>query len=132
MDRTQLLLGYYDEFPFEHHPLWRAVLGHELSLAQVLSAEVQHWIRTKRGQPLRKAALEQAEGRSPVIYEALKATYIDECTDEGGENHLALIQRLLKMGGIALETLNGAKPTPGNGAAMALYKEIGTVDLAVT
>jgi pyrroloquinoline quinone (PQQ) biosynthesis protein C len=124
--KVELLLSFYEEFPFENHPLWRGVLDGTLSLPQVLRAEVQHWIRTKFGQPLRRAAVEQARDISPRIFKSLNETYLDECTDEGGANHLILIERLVVLGGVSKAELEDTKPTPGNSAAMAIYQSIGS------
>jgi pyrroloquinoline quinone (PQQ) biosynthesis protein C len=125
-DNRQALLSLYDLLPFEHHPLWTAVLSGSLSLAQVLAAEKQHWIRTRAGQRLRRQALELAERVSPGIFELLLETYVEECTrDETGPSHLELIERLLVTSGVTRDDLENAQPTPGNAAAMALYADIG-------
>ena len=118
------LLALYDVMPFHRHPLWRAILGRDLSLKQVLKAEVQHYIRTRAGQVLRREALEHARGLSAVIWEAILETYLEECTDQITASHLALIERLLTIGGIQQEELDTTPPTIGNAAAIALYRDI--------
>jgi pyrroloquinoline quinone (PQQ) biosynthesis protein C len=120
------LLAFYEMLPFEQHPLWRAVLSYELDYDQVIRAEVQHWLRTKAGQGLRRRALEVAQQVSPEIFEFLLQTYLEECTtDKSGPSHLELIERLITEGGIGRDALKAAQPTPGNSAAMALYRDIG-------
>ena len=122
----QRLLDLYDLLPFERHPLWKGVLEHDLSLEQILRAEVQHWIRSNVGRRLRKQALDAAQGSSPKIFEALIKTYLEECTeDESGPSHVDLVERLVTTGGISKQTLLEAAPTPANAAAMALYADIG-------
>lgn len=125
MDQRAALLSLYDTFPFHMHPLWRAVLGHELSLKEVLRAETQHYLRTKAGQSLRSEALEKAKGMSPELFAALLETYLEECTNKkAGPSHLDLIARLLLEGGISQSQLDASQPTPGNSAAIALYRDI--------
>lgn len=121
------LLGYYEEWPFEHHPLWRSILSHELDLVQVLKAETQHYLRTKSGQTLRKAALMESRSKDAGVFAALLKIYLEECThDASGPSHLDLIKRLLIDGGVQEAELETALPTPGNSAAIALYKDIST------
>jgi len=43
------VLSFYEEFPFERHPLWMAVLGGKLTLEQILRAETQHFLRSVAG-----------------------------------------------------------------------------------
>jgi len=124
MDRKARLLSQYDLFPFESHPLWTAVLKGELSREQVLRAEVQHWIRTKAGRRLREEAVTVAKTISPAIFEQLLETYLEECTDKAGTSHLGLIERLVTLGGYSHDQLEATEPTPGNSAAMALYRDI--------
>ncbi|HLY01964.1 MAG TPA: iron-containing redox enzyme family protein [Candidatus Cybelea sp.] len=119
------LLDLYDLFPFERHPYWQAVHRKELSYEEVLRAEVQHYLRTKSGQRLRRYALESARGSSPAIFELLLQTYLEECTtDASGPSHLELIQRLLLDGGVTKATMARARNQPGNAAAIALYRDI--------
>lgn len=126
MDRRAALLSYYEMLPFERHPLWRAVLSGELDYQQVIRAEVQHWIRTRTGQALRRNALEVAQQVSSEIFEFLLQTYLEECTtDRTGPSHLELIERLISLGGVTHEEREATPPTPGNAAAMALYRDIG-------
>lgn len=125
--RRTSLLQLYDLFPFADHPLWRAVRGKELTYDQVIKAEIQHWLRTKAGQPLRRNALDLANRVSPEIFEALLQTYLEECTDDAsGPSHLELIRRLVTMGGASEVDLGRARNTPGNAAAIALYRDIGS------
>ena len=124
MANRERLLSLYELFPFHRHPLWTAVLGHHLSSAQVIQAEVQHYLRTRAGQSLRREALERAQAISPVIWEALLDTYLEECTDTVTPSHLDLIKRLLVIGGVPAEQLEKAQPTVGNAAAIALYRDI--------
>jgi pyrroloquinoline quinone (PQQ) biosynthesis protein C len=124
-DYRARLLALYDSLPFHEHPLWRAVLNNDLTLEQVLCAEVQHYLRTKAGQSLRLASLENAKKLSPKLWEALLQTYLEECTAEkSGPSHLDLIRRLLVCGGLSEMTLDMAEVTPGNAAAIALYRDI--------
>jgi pyrroloquinoline quinone (PQQ) biosynthesis protein C len=125
LDQRTSLLSLYDTFPFHKHPLWRAILNHELSLEELLRAEMQHYLRTKAGQSLRSEALENARGMSPKLFEALLETYLEECTNKkAGPSHLDLIARLLLQGGILQSQLDASQPTPGNSAAIALYRDI--------
>ena len=124
MDRKSQLLSLYDLFPFELHPLWRAILKGELSYEQVLKGESQHWIRTRAGRSLREQAVNVAKSMSPAIFEQLVETYLEECTDHVGTNHLGLIERLVTMGGYTRDQLKATAPTPGNAAAIALYRDI--------
>jgi pyrroloquinoline quinone (PQQ) biosynthesis protein C len=122
-NQREQLLDLYEQFPFHRHPLWRAVLSGDLTKQQVIAAEVQHFIRTKAGQVLRRQALESAPGSSK-LFEMLLETYLEECTNNSGPSHLALIERLCLMGGCTSEQLAQATATPGNSAAMALYRDI--------
>ena len=97
--RPETLLDLYNLFPFERHPLWCRILAGNLSYDQVIRAEVQHWIRTRAGQGLRRAAVGEAKAISPRIFEELLQTYLEECTDKDGPSHLALIERLVVSGG---------------------------------
>ncbi len=120
------LLGLYELFPFHHHPLWVAIQKKELSYEQVITAEVQHWIRTRAGKILRENAMRTAERLSPALFEKLTETYLEECTtnERSGPSHLELIQRLVTDGGRTVADLESAEPTPGNSAAIALYRDI--------
>lgn len=120
------LLAHYSLLPFHQHPFWLAVINRRLSLEQIIAAEVQHWLRSRAGKPLRQQALEAAKGNSPSIFRALIKTVIEECTeDETGPSHLDLIERLVTIGGVSKVALEEVVPTPGNAAAIALYKDIG-------
>src|SRR5208283_158809 len=109
MDRKAQLLSQYDLFPFHSHPLWVAALSGDLSLEQVLKAEGQHWIRTRAGRVLREEALSSAKAISPAIFEQLLETYLEECTDTAGPNHLGLIERLVTTGGYSMELVNATE-----------------------
>ncbi len=119
------LLSLYDLFPFHLHPLWQAIQSKKLSYEQVITAEVQHWIRTRAGKILRENAMKMAQRLSPAIFEQLTETYLEECTnDSSGPSHLELIERLVVDGGKAIADLESVVPTPGNSAAIALYRDI--------
>lgn len=124
-DYRQRVLAFYELFPFEDHPLWRAVIGRKLSISQVLSAEAQHCLRTRTGRQLRQQALTHAKATSPTVFAAILDTYLEECTSEkDGPSHLELIERLLRIGGYSDADIQGTLPTPGNSAAIALYSDI--------
>jgi len=126
-DKRAALLRMYDVLPFAEHPFWRAVRSHELTYEQVIQGEVQHWLRTRAGQPLRRNALTLAKKVSPPIFEALLQTYLEECThDATGPSHLDLVERLVTLGGVSKDQLDCSSNTPGNAAAIALYRDIGT------
>lgn len=125
MGNKKRLLELYELFPFHNHPLWRAILSHELSLGQAVHAEVQHYLRTKAGQQLRLDAVERSRSVSPVIFAAILDTYLEECSpDKSNPSHLDLVYRLVTECGATEDDLARAKPTPGNAAAMALYRDI--------
>lgn len=122
----QKLLAYYDLFPFENHPFWQGVLKGELSKNEIVTAERQHYLRTKAGRLLRLRAAQQAQNVSENVWTNLMSTAMEECVDtEKNPSHLELIKRLLHEGGITEEQLIMTKSTPGNSAAIALYKDIG-------
>ena len=124
-DRRQELLGLYDLFPFHKHPLWCAIKAGSLSFQQVMRAEIQHCIRTAAGQSLRGEALDMARTAGGRMFELLLETYLEECThDASGPSHLDLIKRLVRGGGVSEVDIAGTMPTPGNAAAMAMYREI--------
>jgi len=125
LDRRSRLLGLYDILPFRQHPLWNAIRRTELSLEEVLRAETQHYLRTKRGQEIRRRAVTNAKAVSPTLWKAIVDTYLEECRPEQGSSHLELIARLLIQAGLTQADLDVAKPTTGNAAAMALYADIG-------
>jgi len=55
----------------------------------------------------------------------LTETYLEECTDHrSGPSHLKLIERLVVEGGKSVKDLESTAPTPGNSAAIALYRDI--------
>lgn len=120
------VLGFYNSLPFEHHPLWRAILSGTLSYQQVLMAEQQHFIRSNIGRSFREKAARDSADLSPKAHALLMETYYEECTDdETGPSHVALIERLLVEGGKSEAEIRNAIPTAGNSAAIALYKDIG-------
>lgn len=119
------LLSLYNSFPFLNHPLWVSIIEGKLTKEQVLKAESQHYLRTKAGQRLRKEAMEKCLAISNTLWEAIIETYLEECTeDDGTPTHLDLIIRLLIQGGYTNENLNALRNTPGNIAAISLYKDI--------
>jgi pyrroloquinoline quinone (PQQ) biosynthesis protein C len=126
VDKTKKLLAYYDLFPFERHPLWSAVFAGTLSREQVLKAEGQHYLRTKAGQQLRRRAATQSKRMNASISAAMLETYLEECTNKRGTNHLDLVQRLLTSGGVTQAEIDATVSTPGNTAAIALYGDIGS------
>jgi pyrroloquinoline quinone (PQQ) biosynthesis protein C len=118
-------LKKYNEFPFLKHPLWVSVIKGKLSLKQVLNAETQHYLRTKAGQGLRKRSALNGGATTQRILKAALKTYIEEVVpDKKGPSHLDLIERLLVTGGVAKAVLKKTKLTPGNAAAIAMYRDI--------
>ena len=125
MDHRGKILSFYDLLPFRDHPLWQAVLSHELTLNQVLKAEVQHYLRTKAGQALRQESALNAPPSTPGIFEAALSNYLEEVApNQLYPSHLDLIKRLIVSGGIQEIELDNATLTPGNAAAIALYRDI--------
>lgn len=125
MTKLEELLETYEILPFQRHPLWRAILKKELSKEEIVRAEAQHFLRTRFGQGLRRDALHKIKTKDSEIWSVLLQTYLEECTDSTGTlNHLELIKRFVVENGIKDEELNSLIPTPGNSAAMALYKDI--------
>ena len=119
------MLAYHETWPLERHPFWQAVFKRELSYEQVIAGEVQHFLRTRAGQRLRAAALSESRGSNSVIFSALLKIYLEECThDKSGPSHLELVRRLVTLGGISADELEVASTTPGNAAAIALYRDI--------
>ena len=124
-DLRAKLLALYDMFPFHDHPFWVAVKKRALSHEEVIRGEAQHWLRTRAGQRLRRDALDMAERSSPRIFEMLLETYLKECTaDASGPSHLDLIERLVFQAGWTPERLEATVTTPGNAAAIGLYRDI--------
>lgn len=116
-------LSLYEIFPFHRHPLWFSIFNGILSKEQILKSETQHFLRTKEGQPLRKEAMEKCRGKNEKLWEAIYETYIEECTNQDGTpNHLELIERFLTENGVS--DYSSATNTPGNIAAISLYKNI--------
>lgn len=123
-DRRQRLLELYDLLPFHRHPLWESVLGHRLTLDQIVAAERQHFLRTRAGQVLRREALNQAKALNERMWQALLSVYLEECSNKAGPSHLDLIRRLCLSGGVSPEDLEATRLTPANAAAIALYRDI--------
>lgn len=121
------LLAIYEEFPFAQHPLWRGVVSGEFSRAQIVLAECQHYFRSRQGRELRTAAMKATRGiADPVVAQSIFETYLDECVDRPGDpSHLDLVVRMISERP-APSDLNKITPTPGNSAAVALYKDIAT------
>lgn len=120
------VLSYYNQFPFERHPLWQAIIAGTLTHEQVMLAETQHFVRSNIGREFRKKAAEESKSFSEKAHELLMETYREECTeDDSGPSHVDLIKRFLLMGGVAEDKIISAKPTVANSAAIALYKDIG-------
>lgn len=127
MNRQKKLLSIYDSFPFLEHPLWQGILKHEFNLPQIIEAEKQHYLRTKAGQLLRKQSATNAPPSGPAIFQAALQNYLEEVApDKQYPSHLDLIKRLILIGGVSEAELEETTPTPGNAAAMALYKDIAT------
>ncbi|ALD19924.1 iron-containing redox enzyme family protein [Hymenobacter sp. DG25A] len=123
--QVQGLLKLYDLFPFHDHPLWQAIIRGTISKEQVILAEEQHFLRTRSGRALRKAAVIECRRTNKRLLEAIEPTYIEECTDQDGTpTHLDLIINLCLADGRKREELNHIENTPGNIAAIALYKDI--------
>jgi pyrroloquinoline quinone (PQQ) biosynthesis protein C len=124
-DYKRRVLELYDLFPFHQHPLWQAIINGELTLKQVINAEKQHYLRTKAGQQLRQQSAQYSRTKSPKIFEAALSNYLEEVApDQSHPSHLELIKRLLNVAGVTDNQLRLVRPTPGNSAAMALYKDI--------
>lgn len=119
------VLNEYKRYPFEYHPLWISIVRGQLSLEQILRAEVQHYIRSDIGRNFRKKAAEESVLISPMVHDLLTETYKEECTeDESGPSHVDLVRFLLNSRGVSDSELEIAQPTPGNIAAIAIYKDI--------
>jgi pyrroloquinoline quinone (PQQ) biosynthesis protein C len=101
------------------------ILTRRLSKEQIVAAEVQHYIRSNIGRHFRERAAREAASVSPRAHELLMETYKEECTaDETGPSHVDLIRRLVLENGVSEDQLNNARSTPGNIAAIAIYKDI--------
>lgn len=102
-----------------------SIIKGKLSIQQVLKAETQHYLRTKAGQGLRKRSALSGGRTTERIFKAALKTYIEEVVpDKKGPSHLDLIERLLTTGGVKKSVLCKAKLTPGNAAAIAMYRDI--------
>jgi pyrroloquinoline quinone (PQQ) biosynthesis protein C len=120
----QTVLAHYEAFPFEKHPYWQGVLNGRWTHDQIMRAELQHYIRSSIGREFRRRAAEESKAISAKAHELLMETYREECTDEFGPSHVELIKKFLLKGGCTEADLLGAIPTPGNSAAIAMYREI--------
>ncbi len=124
MDRSKAL-SFYESFPFHKHPLWVAVVEGQLSSEQVLKAEIQHYLRSEIGKVYRERAAVAAKHLEGEIYDLLHRTVIEECYgSDGGPSHAELIRQFLLENGVTETDLRHAACTPGNAAAIALYKDI--------
>ena len=125
MDHRNRLLSLYDMLPFHQHPMWQAVLQGNLSPEEIPRAEAQHFVRSRAGRKLRQQAVFQSKSKNEAIFQAMLETYLEECTDKQGPNHLELVRRLVLSLGMSESELESTMPTPGNAAAIALYRAIG-------
>lgn len=120
-------MDLYELYPFHKHPLWRRVFDGSLTKEQVVRAEIQHCLRTKAGKTLRENAVHMARRVSEKIWEQILETYLEECTnnDKTGPSHLELIERfVMNVGGMTRDAIHANANTPGNAAAIALYRDI--------
>lgn len=124
MSPQDKLLKLYELLPFERHPLWRAVIEKRLTYEQVIQAEIQHYLRSSRSRGLRAESLGRARNSSKRVFDLMLATFLEECTDREGTNHLDLIKRLVIAGGIGEADLESYQSTAGNIAAISLYNDI--------
>lgn len=124
LERQERLLSLYNLLPFHRHPLWEAVIAGRLTRAQVVRAEVQHFVRTRSSRGLRADAVTKSKKANPAIWAVMVETFIEECTDDRGTNHLDLVRRLVLEGGANPDDLDIVAPTPANAAAIALYRDI--------
>lgn len=119
------LLSLYEDFPFEHHPLWVAVREGELRKDQIIEAEKQHFIRSDIGRLYRERAAIQSRLIGGELHNLLTMTAREECqTDDSGPSHAEMMRGFLKDNGVSDEEIRSIKSTPGNAAAIALYKDI--------
>ncbi|WP_159660133.1 iron-containing redox enzyme family protein [Alcanivorax xiamenensis] len=118
------LLKIYDVAPFLEHPLWKSIIAGELSIDQIKKAELQHVYRTKCGRELRREAVEKSLQYGENFFQALFQTFIEECTEQSGPDHLEMAERLVLAAGGTPDELKDIHPTPGNSAAIALYRDI--------
>ena len=125
MDYKNKLLALYEIFPFESHPLWLSIFEGRLSKEQILRAESQHFLRTRAGKELRREAVEKSRAQSESIFAAIIETYLEECAPiDNKPSHLELVRRLLHEGGLSDSEVEATQPTPGNSAAISLYRAI--------
>jgi len=118
-------LSLYQTYPFENHPLWVGILSGELSKEQVLKAEIQHYLRSEIGKTFREQAVISARHLNRELYDCLLMTVNEECFgDGGGPSHAQLIKNFLTINGVTETDIADAVQTPGNVAAIAIYKDI--------
>lgn len=124
MNNRDELLKIYNVAPFLEHPLWKSVISGNLSLDQIKRAELQHVYRTRCGRQLRREAVEKSLQYGETFFQALFQTFIEECTEQSGPDHLEMAERLVLAAGGTEQDLENIHPTPGNSAAIALYRDI--------
>lgn len=118
-------LAFYQLFPFHNHPLWKSVIAGNLSREQILLAEIQHYLRSEIGKIFREHSAIAAKHLDDEIYNLLYQTVVEECYgSDGGPSHAELIKQFLFANGVTETDLRRAVSTPGNVAAIALYKDI--------
>lgn len=102
-----------------------SILQGSLTREQVIQAEVQHYLRSNIGRLYRERAAIASRLIGGELFELLDMTAREEChLDESGPSHVDLIKGFLLSNGLTQRDLDVAKPTPGNAAAIALYKDI--------
>lgn len=121
----ETVLAHYRSWPFERHPLWVAVLEGSLSKDQIIQAETQHYLRSNIGRLYRERAAISSRLIGGELFELLDKTAREEChLDDSGPSHVDLIKGFLISNGVSQSALDRARPTHGNAAAIALYKDI--------
>jgi pyrroloquinoline quinone (PQQ) biosynthesis protein C len=79
----------------------------------------------KRGARVPEESRGAGRERVPARSQAANGNLQEECTeDETGPSHVDLIKRFLLIGGMSEGDIAAATPTPGNSAAIAMYKDI--------
>lgn len=124
MERAEAL-SYYDLFPFHHHPLWTSIIEGKFSREQVLKAEIQHYLRSEIGKTYREQAAIASRHIDESLYDLLSQTAQEESYDEtSGLSHAGLIRKFLIENGVTSDDILNSIPTPGNIAAISIYKDI--------
>jgi pyrroloquinoline quinone (PQQ) biosynthesis protein C len=119
------ILGLYNTFPFERHPLWVGILEGKFSKQQVLAAEIQHYHRSNIGRLYRERAAIAAREYGGELYKLLLETASDECRDDKtGPSHVDLIKQFLNENGVSDPEIENAEVTSANAMAIATYKDI--------